>query len=160
MRNNLHEVKVNNKDTDQKHNKENNHKPALPALLFNLSRFHTLFWCVHCWLWTGKRRLSLWKLFETPIKMQNLLIPCDFRNIQEWKIPVPESLVEGLQLYLKKDSSTVDFLWILLDFWKHLFYRIPPGDCFSNLELKKSLATSSHTKVLWKIHFVVSIWTE
>ena len=102
----------------------------------------------------------VWKLFRTPIKMQNLLIPYDFRNIQEWKIPVLESLAEGLQLYLKKDSSTVDFLWILLDFWKHLFYRIPPGDCFSNLELKKSLATSSHTKVLWKIHFVVSIWTE
>ena len=48
--------------------------------------------------------------------MQNLLIPDDFRNIQEWKIPVLESLAEGLQLYLKKDSSTVDFLWILLDF--------------------------------------------
>ena len=31
----------------------------------------------------------------------------------------------GLQLYLKKDSDTGIFLWILRNFWEQLFYRTP-----------------------------------
>ena len=27
---------------------------ALVSLLLTLNRFHTLFWCFHCWLWASK----------------------------------------------------------------------------------------------------------
>ena len=27
---------------------------VLESLLLHLNRFHILFWCVHCWLWTSK----------------------------------------------------------------------------------------------------------
>ena len=30
----------------------------LVSLLLTLSRFHTLFWCFHCWLWTNKCQLG------------------------------------------------------------------------------------------------------
>ena len=30
----------------------------LASLLLTLSRFHTLFWCFHCWLWTNKCQLG------------------------------------------------------------------------------------------------------
>ena len=36
----------------------------------------------------------------------------------------------GLQLYLKRDSGTGAFLWILRNFQEHVFYRTPPEDCF------------------------------
>ena len=32
----------------------------LVDLLFILNRFHTLFWCFHCWFWTSKCRLQSW----------------------------------------------------------------------------------------------------
>ena len=35
-----------------------------------------------------------------------------------------------LQLYLKRDSGTGFFLWILRNLYAHLFYRTPPDDCF------------------------------
>ena len=38
----------------------------------------------------------------------------------------------GLQLYYKRDSDTGVFLWILRNFWEHLFYRTSPEDCFWN----------------------------
>ena len=38
-----------------------------------------------------------------------------------------------LQLYLKRYSGTGVFLWILRKFYEHLFYRIPPDDCFANV---------------------------
>ena len=31
---------------------------VLVLLLLTLNRFHTLFWCFHCWLWTNKCRLG------------------------------------------------------------------------------------------------------
>ena len=34
------------------------------------------------------------------------------------------------ELYLKRDSGTGFFLWIMQNFWEHLSYRTPPDDCF------------------------------
>ena len=31
---------------------------VLVSLLLTLNRFHTLFWCVYCWLWTSKCQLE------------------------------------------------------------------------------------------------------
>ena len=31
----------------------------MASLLLTLNRFHTFFWCFHCWLWTSKWRPSL-----------------------------------------------------------------------------------------------------
>ena len=28
------------------------------SFMLTLNRFHTLFWCFHCWLWTNKCRLG------------------------------------------------------------------------------------------------------
>ena len=36
----------------------------------------------------------------------------------------------GLQLYRKRNSGTGVFLWILRNFYEHLFHGIPPSDCF------------------------------
>ena len=33
----------------------------------------------------------------------------------------------------ERDSNTGVFLWIFRNFWKHLFYRTPPEDCFFNV---------------------------
>ena len=35
-----------------------------------------------------------------------------------------------LQFYLKRDSDTGFFLWILENFWEQLFYKTPTEDCF------------------------------
>ena len=40
--------------------------------------------------------------------------------------------VSGLQLYLKRDSDTDVFLWILRNFQEYLFYRTPLDDYFWN----------------------------
>ena len=44
-----------------------------------------------------------------------------------------------LQLYLNRESGTGFFLWILLNFKEHLFYRTPPvaASVFYNLYLSK-----------------------
>ena len=34
------------------------------------------------------------------------------------------------KLYLKRDSGTSVFVWILQNFWEHLFYRTRLGECF------------------------------
>ena len=38
----------------------------------------------------------------------------------------------GLQLYLKRDSATGVFLWILCNFQERFFHRTPLDDCFWN----------------------------
>ena len=35
------------------------HKCFAAFLALTLNRFHTLFWCFHCWLWTNKCRLGI-----------------------------------------------------------------------------------------------------
>ena len=48
------------------------------------------------------------------------------------KLPRPATLLKkrlGLQ-HFKKETGTGVFLWIFLNFYEHLFYRIPLGDCF------------------------------
>ena len=35
------------------------HDVVLVSLLLTLNRFHTLFWCFHCWLQTSKYQLGL-----------------------------------------------------------------------------------------------------
>ena len=32
----------------------------LVSLLLFWNRFQTLFWCIHCWIWTSKCRLGYW----------------------------------------------------------------------------------------------------
>ena len=49
--------KVNNKDT------RTTSMTLLLLLMPTLNRFHTLFWCIHCWLWTSKYRLK-YKYFQ------------------------------------------------------------------------------------------------
>ena len=42
---------------------------VLASLLLILNKFHTLFWCLHCWLWTSKYRLV--KLLALPAWTRN-----------------------------------------------------------------------------------------
>ena len=44
--------------------------------------------------------------------------------------------VAGLrsETLLKWDSATGVFMWILQDFYEHIFHRKPPGDCFCILK--------------------------
>ena len=39
----------------------------------------------------------------------------------------------GLQLYWGGDSGAGAYLWILRNFYEHIFYRTPLGDCFCKL---------------------------
>ena len=39
---------------------------------------------------------------------------------------------------LKRDSGTGVFLWILRNFWEHLFYRTPLDDCFYFVQYLKN----------------------
>ena len=38
--------------------KVNNRDTSTFFFLLTLNRFHTLFWCSHCWIWTSECRLS------------------------------------------------------------------------------------------------------
>ena len=51
----------------------------------------------------------------------------------------------GLQRYLKRDSGTGVFLWILWKFLRTPFFRIPPSDCFNNLSLHTWIQYVRHT---------------
>ena len=44
----------------------------------------------------------------------------------------------SLQLYLKRDSGTGLFLWILQNFKEHIFYRTPLGDYFWSMPVRHS----------------------
>ena len=50
---NIYLFKFNNKD-HQNHVND----VVLVSLLLTLNRFHTLFWCSYCWLWTSKWQLE------------------------------------------------------------------------------------------------------
>ena len=52
---------------------------VLVSLLLTLNRFHALFWCFYCWLWTSKFRLgNVWGLlFENHL--------CENLNLFHWK---------------------------------------------------------------------------
>ena len=38
---------------------ERRHNVFLASLLLTLNRFHTLLWCLHCWVWVSKYRLGI-----------------------------------------------------------------------------------------------------
>ena len=63
---------------------------------------------------------------------------------------MPEFLFT-FNLIKKRDSGTGAFLWILWNFYEHLFYRIPPDDCF--LKWPK---TCNFIKRLWHRCFPVN----
>ena len=46
---------------------------CLLSLLLNFNRFHALFWCFHCWVWTRKFQLESCRLSEKlhAIRIQN-----------------------------------------------------------------------------------------
>ena len=43
----------------------------------------------------------------------------------------------SFQLIKNRACDTGVFLWIFAQLLKHLFYKTPPGDCFSNTIIKK-----------------------
>ena len=61
-------------------------------------------------------------------------------DVSQWYLIVTVEAVIGAVLLKKvflkiceiQDSGTGVFMWILLNFQEHLFYRTPAGDCFSN----------------------------
>ena len=54
------------------------HKVAQVPLLITLNRFHTVFWCFHCWLWTRKCRLGTTqpelKVYNTFVWQQDITL--------------------------------------------------------------------------------------
>ena len=47
--------------------------PLTKLKLLTLNRFHTLFWCFHCWLWTSKCPLGR-SCTVTSVKPDNLVL--------------------------------------------------------------------------------------
>ena len=81
----------------------------------------------------------------------------------------------GLQLYLKRDSGTGVFLWILRNFYEHLFLQNTSGGCFfkaakrilkTNVNngkydaMENKNKTVNHTPLTqgWSIYPLIEIW--
>ena len=58
--------------------------------------------------------------------------------------------------FLKRDSDTGVFLWILLNFKEHLFYRATPGDCFCSSKCPKKTCSDK----FWEIHSNICVCIE
>ena len=55
---------------------------------------------------------------------------------------------------IKRDPHTGVFLWILQNFYEHLFYRTPPDDCFWNYRYY------CHQTVMWMSIFLCHPWSK
>ena len=54
----------------------------------------------------------------------------------------------------KRDTGAGVFLWILRNFWEHLFYRTPLDDCFSKYASDNFLSLSN----LKNVHILVQLY--
>ena len=74
---------------------------------------------------------SIWCILLKCWKIRNRIIPNKNRHFSEAISQKCQNLflskVVGLSLefYLKRDSCTGVFLWILWNFWEHVYYRTP-----------------------------------
>ena len=65
------------------------------------------------------------------IKLQPSYFPVFGLNTEIYGVNLSEyKKIRDLQLYLKRDSGTGVFLWILRNFQEHFFYRTPLDGCF------------------------------
>ena len=56
----------------------------------------------------------------------------DSFKISFWRLFLKGLLKTLFKSLLTRDSGTGVFLWISWNFWEHLFYRTPLGNCFCN----------------------------
>ena len=78
----------------------------LISLLLTLNRSHTLFYCFHCWFWTGKFR-------------QSIIIICQIWKIWRWRCQNIDPLVYRLTCNIwivRKSGSFFPFLLHLVLF--------------------------------------------
>ena len=79
----------------------------LISLLLTLNRSHTLFYCFHCWFWTGKFRQSI------------IIIICQIWKIWRWRCQNIDPLVYRLTCNIwivRKSGSFFPFLLHLVLF--------------------------------------------
>ena len=74
-------------------------------------------------------------LYELPSLMSHYENHGGFRSSHPRCSVKKDVLFCHLQLYLKRDSGTGVFLWILRHFQEHWFNRAPLDDCFSTFSM-------------------------
>ena len=62
-----------------------------------------------------------------------------------------------LQLYLKRNSGTGFFLWILRNLWEHFFNNAPPGHCIYS-SYPFNIVRGMLICFRWKTMFLFIIW--
>ena len=99
-------------------------KHGLQQFLVVMEKYMTLFW----------REKTACNLLTDVSKLRNGHQRCSVRKevLRNFAKFIGKHLRQAsdLQLYLKRDSGTGVFEWVLRNFYEHLFYRTPLGDCF------------------------------
>ena len=91
-------------------------KVVLMSLLFILSRFHTLLWFFHYWLWTSKCQLAWFKevfgviqkitidnLYKQPFSLYHNYFIFDFL-LKYWNVGQERGKLQNLDLLMTKKS--------------------------------------------------------
>ena len=90
---------------------------VLVSLLSALSRFHTLFWCFHCWLWTSKYRLGQFLNIVSTNPVNTYLFKVNNGNSRK----ILRASAKGLLFKgNNKDTRTTSLVFFIVEFRHYL----------------------------------------